>query len=312
MTRNIIITGAGGLVGLNLLTQMESLHNKIIAIDKNIDRINLIKRLFPEVQAECVDLNIGVGQWEHLFINCQNIIQLHAQIHDLHPEPYWNNNVHSVANVIAIAKKYNCQHLIHTSSSVVISVSNDLYVQTKAAGEKLVLDSGIPTTVLRPPLMYGCFDYKHLGFLTSLMEKLPLLPFPGHGKYVRQPLYVLTLCDIIKSALNGKPTNKTHDLIGKEKIYFIDLLKIIKKKRKISCLLLPLPLWLFACLVQTWGKLFGKAPFVKDQILALTAGDIFELSDWELEFQVKYTPFEDAFDEIIKSKYANYRSGHEE
>lgn len=310
--RNVVITGAGGLVGLNLLSQLKDQHNNIIAIDKNATRINLIKKLFPKVQAECIDLNQQESIWQNLFQQTETVICLHAQIQDLQPEPYWDNNVYSVEKVVAVAQKNNCKHFIHTSSSVVISVSNDLYVETKTAGEKAVLNSNLQYTVLRPPLMYGCFDYKHLGFLTMLMEKLPILPFPGNGKYVRQPLYVLDLCNVIISAMHKGPSHKVHDLIGKEQIYFIDLLKIIKKKRGIKCLLLPLPLWLFAFLVKTWGMIFGKAPFVKDQITALTAGDFFELSDWEKEFDVKYTKFDDAFNQVIISEYRDFRSGHEE
>lgn len=310
--RKTLVTGAGGLVGLNLLSQMVAEHADIIAIDKNQKRIDLIKKIYPDVQVECLNLNDDVETWEHLFSNSETVIQLHAQIQDLEPEPYYENNVYSIQKVVDVCKKYNCKHLIHTSSSVVISVSDDLYVRSKAEGEKIVVNSGLATTVFRPPLMYGCFDYKHLGFLTSLMEKLPLLPFPGDGKYIRQPLYVLDLCKIILAAKKSGATNQVHNLIGKEQIFFIDLLRKIRKKRKINSLLLPLPIWLFAFLVKLWGSIFGRAPFVKDQILALTAGDIFPLSDWESEFGVKYTKFEDAFDEIMISKYKNFRSGHEE
>ncbi len=310
--KNIIITGAGGLAGLNLLTQLKDQHECIIAIDKNAKRIKLIQRLFPLVQAECIDLSHDSALWEHLFSEGETVIQLHAQIQDLDPKPYWDNNVYSIEKVVTVAKKYSCKHLIHTSSSVVISVSKDLYVQTKTEGEKIVVNSGLPHTTLRPPLMYGCFDYKHLGFLTMLMEKLPVLPFPGNGKYIRQPLYVLDLCAVILSAMKKGPSNQVHDLIGKEQIYFINLLKIIRDKRKIKSLLLPLPLRLFAFLVKLWGTIFGKAPFVKDQILALTAGDFFELSDWESEFGVQYTSFDDAINQVLASKYKDYRSGHDE
>ena len=306
--RNILITGAGGLVGLNLLTKMQDKHYNIIAIDKNSKRIQLIKEMYPDIETHCIDLATDSKSWKYLFDEIETVIQLHAQIQDLEEKPYWDNNVYSVEKVLECSKK--CKHFIHTSSSVVISVSNDLYVKTKAQGEKLVVQSNLPYTVLRPTLMYGCFDYKHLGFLTSLMEKLPVLPFPGHGKYIRQPLYVLDLCDIILKAINKGSTHNVHNLIGKEKIFFLDLLKIIRKKRKINCMLLPLPISLFAFLVKSWGKVVGKAPFVKDQILALTAGDIFSDEDWEREFDVTYTSFDDAFDQIINSHYKDYRSGH--
>lgn len=308
----IIITGAGGLVGLNFLSLNENLHSRIIAIEKNPIRVDLIKKLFPLVEAHCIDLNTEEANWKGLFFDANILIQLHAQIHDLDEKPYWDNNVYSIEKVINIAKQSSINHIIHTSSSVVISKSNDLYVQTKELGEKVVIASNIPQTILRPPLMFGNFDYKHLGFLTSLMEKLPILPFPGNGKFIRQPLYVVDLCKIIKSAIDNGPSNKVHNLIGKEQIYFIDLLKIIRSKRKINCILLPLPINLFAFLVKIWGKIFGRAPFVKDQILALTAGDIFPLEDWESEFNVKYTKFDLAFEDILQSKYKNYRSGHNE
>jgi hypothetical protein len=37
--------------------------------------------------------------------------------------------------------------------------------------------------------MFGWFDRKHLGWLSRFMKKVPVFPIPGHGRYMRQPLY---------------------------------------------------------------------------------------------------------------------------
>ncbi len=124
-------------------------------------------------------------------------------------------------------------------------------------------------------MMYGCFDYKHLGFLTMLMEKLPILPFLGNGKFVRQALYVLDLCNVIISAMHRGLSHKVHDLIGKEQIYFIDILLGIKKKRGIKCLLLTLPLWLFAFFSENLGYDFWEGSFFERSNYRFNCGRFF-------------------------------------
>ena len=48
MKKKIIITGSAGLVGLNLLTQLDPNKHEVIAIDQNIHNIKLSKRIFPK------------------------------------------------------------------------------------------------------------------------------------------------------------------------------------------------------------------------------------------------------------------------
>ena len=39
--------------------------------------------------------------------------------------------------------------------------------------------------ILRPTLMFGWFDRKHLGWLSNLMVSFPLFPIPGKGQFIR-------------------------------------------------------------------------------------------------------------------------------
>ncbi|MEK6845421.1 MAG: NAD-dependent epimerase/dehydratase family protein, partial [Nanoarchaeota archaeon] len=108
--KKIIITGATGLVGMNLLALLHenNLANAkpanadkkskplspkydIIAIDKNKINLRLGKKLFPEVHFEAADL-AQPGTWEELFKNADTVIQLQAQISSPSPEPYARNN----------------------------------------------------------------------------------------------------------------------------------------------------------------------------------------------------------------------------
>jgi hypothetical protein len=92
----------------------------------------------------------------------------------------------------------------YISSSVVNSRAVDFYTETKKAQEALVLASGLPCTVLRPTLMFGWFDRKHLGWLARFMRKAPVFPVPDRGDYIRQPLYVGDFCNVIIECLDGR------------------------------------------------------------------------------------------------------------
>lgn len=306
----IVITGAAGLVGMNLMSEMHdngfSKNNDITVIDKNSNNIKLAKRLYPEFKFAVSDISVP-GSWEKHFKNSDIVIQLQAQISSAYADPYIRNNIDSVNNVIEVCKKYGIKHLIHASSSQALSIAKDHYTYTKRAGENAVHISGVPHTIFRPTLMYGCFDIKHLGYITSIMEKSPILPIPGSGKYTRQPLYVKDFCKIILQSIKEGPDNEIHDIIGKEKIYFIDIMREIRKKKRITRLFVNIPIPIFIRLLNLYAFIFRKRPFVPDQLRAMIIGDVFKSDDWEKKFGIKYTKLTDALSEIYNSPYYKYR-----
>jgi len=305
--KKIIITGAAGLVGMNLLSMMDRNKYRIIVIDKIKENLFLAKRLFPEIEIVGADLS-QLGGWQQEFKGANTVIQLQAQISSPLESPYIKNNILSVKNVVEVCEENKVKNLIHFSSSVVISAASDNYTHTKKNGERIVAESKVPHTILRPPLMYGCFDVKHLGFLTRLLEVSPIFPVPGNGKYMRQPLFVEDICRIVIKLIELKPKNKVFNVIGKERIDWIDLMKMISQEKKIKRVYLNIPIPFFLFLIRTYGLMTGSKPFVPDQLKALMAKDDFPVTDWDKEFKVNYTPFREGIRKMLHSKYYKYRS----
>ena len=301
----VVVTGAAGLVGQNLVPMLVREGYRVTAIDRN-KNIELLKRLNPKVTCLRTDISTH-GDWEAAFKGADCVVQLHAQIAAQSMGPFVRSNVDGVKNVLAMCKKNNVKNLVHLSSSVVISVAKDEYTRTKRLGEELVHKSGIAHTILRPPLMYGCFDAKHLGWITRFMEKIPVVPVPGSGKYVRQPLFVEDLCKVIVELTKRAPKNEIRNIIGKEKIPYIDLLRIICRTRGWKRLFLPLPLWLFAFMLRVYSFVTRKTTFTPEQMKALVAGDEFPTTDnWSEEFGVRCTPFKEAMWKVWHSPCSKY------
>lgn len=299
--KKIILTGGAGLVGLHLLPFLRKQGYEIVVLDKHVHNIALVKAIAPEAQTHQVDLCANLNEWEGIFQGAHCVVQLQAQITSPHREQHWKNNVTAVKNVLQACQKAQVPHLIHISSSVVLTQAPDFYTETKRLGENLVRESTIAHTILRPPLMYGIFEKKHLGKIVELMKKLPLIPFPGTGRYIRQPLYVEDFCAVIARCIQKKPAEDVYNIIGHERIFFIDMLRQMAQSEGLSSKIVPLPLPLFKGLLRLNALLPGSAPFVPEQLTALTAGDEFEVGNWSMVFDRPYTSYKQALKEMKNS-----------
>jgi len=288
------------MVGQSLVPRLVARGDAVVALDKHAVNLDILAGRAPGVRARVADL-AEPGPWRDDLRGADAVIDLKAQITAPEVGPHRRNNVEATRQVLEACRAAAVPHLVYLSSSVVISVADDFYTRTKREGEEAVRSSGVPHTVLRPPLMYGPGDVKHLGRVLALMERFPLLPLPGDGRYMRQPLYVGDLCGVILAALERPPTGAVHNVIGHERIDFVELLRRIRALRGVRCALLPVPLPLFRLAVALQARLARKPTFTREQLDALVAGDDFPVEDWAGTFGVPYTPFDAIAPQVYRS-----------
>jgi uncharacterized protein YbjT (DUF2867 family) len=209
------------------------------------------------------------------------------------------NNIAATDLILDVMKRERVPYLVHISSSVVDSVADDDYTRTKREQEERVRAAGIECVVLRPTLMFGWFDRKHLGWLSRFMRKVPVFPIPGHGRYMRQPLYVGDFCNVIISCLEQRTAGEVFQITGLEEISYIDIIRGVRAAVGARCLILNIPLGLFAGLLKIWALFDKTPPFTADQLQALVAGDEFAVIDWPRIFAVTPTPFAQAVRETF-------------
>ena len=214
----IVVLGAAGLVGQNLIVELKAQgYRQLVAIDKHAHNLGVLAQLHPDVTTVLADL-AEPGPWREHLRGAARVLQLQAQITGKEAQLFVRNNLDSTKLVLEAVREHQVPFLVHISSSVVNSVADDDYTNTKKAQEKLVLDSGLPCCVLRPTLMFGWFDPKHLGWLSRFMEKVPVFPIPGHGRYMRQPLYNRDFCRIIVQCMERAPDRAIYDIVGDTRI----------------------------------------------------------------------------------------------
>lgn len=297
--RKIILPGGAGLVGQNLIARLKIKgYDNVVVIDKHKANLSLLKQVQPHVETVFADLS-EQGDWQKHFQGADVVVMLQAQIGGNNYEDFVHNNIDATHHILNLIKLHNIPRLVHISSSVVESVADDFYTNTKKDQEQIVIDSGITCPILRPTLMFGWFDRKHLGWLSRFMAKVPVFPIPGHGRYMRQPLYAGDFSNIIISCIENSHLNGTYNISGHEKIDYIDMIREIKRATGVKTIIANIPFSLFYALIWVWGLFDKNPPFTTQQLSALTAKDEFEVIDWPAIFGVPYTPYTKALDETF-------------
>ncbi len=291
----IIITGAAGLVGQNLIVRLKAAGcTDIVGIDKHPANTRILAQLHPDIQVIKADLAHDDG-WQESFSGAATLIQMHAQIGGLDWAEFEANNITATRRVLAAAETAGIPYLVHSSSSVINSAAVDFYTESKKAQESLVDASSILHVVLRPTLMFGWFDRKHLGWLARFMRRVPLFPIPGAGHYIRQPLYVGDYCDIVIACLKGRITG-SYNISGQERIDYIDLIRALRRAVRAKTANVCIPFRFFEMLLEIYARFDHNPPFTTKQLRALVTPDEFEVIDWPGLFGVRATPLAEAFD----------------
>ncbi len=295
----IVLPGGAGLVGQNLVARLKAKgYTNIVVLDKHSANLSVLKQVQPGITVEYADL-AEPGEWQRHFVGAEVVVMLQAQIGGNEYQEFVRNNIDATRLVLDAIKANHIPYLVHISSSVVESVADDFYTNTKKDQEKMVLESGIACPVLRPTLMFGWFDRKHLGWLSRFMKKVPVFPIPGNGRYMRQPLYVGDFANIIISCIENRIRDGIYNISGHEKVDYIDIIREIKRATGVNTVIAKIPYSVFYALLWIWGLFDKNPPFTTQQLAALGAKDEFEVIDWPGIFGVPYTPFAKAIDETF-------------
>ena len=245
------------------------------------------------LQRDLAGDDVGANNWSMELAGCHTLVIAHAQIGGTDSAEFTRNNIQATERVVEAARRHNVAYVINISSSVVNSMAKDDYTETKKAQEALVVASGIKQVVLRPTLMFGWFDRKHLGWLARFMQKVPVFPIPGSGRFLRQPLFAGDFCDLIAASIE-KETTGIYNITGQERIDYIDLIRAVKTVTGAKCRIQSIPYRLFAAMLTINGLIDRNPAFTVKQLEALTTPDEFEVIDWPTIFAVRATPLQDA------------------
>jgi len=92
-------------------------------------------------------------------------------------------------------------HLVLLGSTRKFTRWPDQHGNDVLAGEAALLSSGRPSVMLHPTMIYGAQGEDNVQRLAALIRRLPVLPLPGGGRFLVQPIYQGDVTRAIRAAL---------------------------------------------------------------------------------------------------------------
>ena len=218
----IAITGGTGFVGLHT-------SRALIAAGHDVRLVARGVRSGPRpngAQMVRADVASGEGLVEALR-GADVLVHLVAVIRERGGQTFDRVNRQGAENVAAAAREAGIRHIIHNSALGADPDPAFPYLFTKWQGEQAMRASGIPCDVLRPSLMFGTGD----GFFTQLVKLIrwnPVVPVPGDGRAMFQPLAIGDLARIVVQLVESGPRNVLAEVGGPDWLSLEDIINVIK------------------------------------------------------------------------------------
>src|SRR5271166_5812362 len=107
------------------------------------------------------------------------------------------------------------------------------------AGEAALLASGRKGVMLHPTMIYGAQGENNVQRLAALLRRLPLLPLPGGGRFLVQPIHQSDVVRCIRAALDRRwPEPASLVVAGPRPVRYAEFVRAAGLRRS---LILPFP-----------------------------------------------------------------------
>ena len=306
-SKEILLFGATGQIGRNLIRKLSKNNYKITAVTRNIHRAGyILKTQANPGYLTLVELkNFQLEKIEELIKNCSICVNLIGILYESKKISFKTIHTNLPSMLSSVANKYKIEKFLHLSSLGIEKSSDSKYASSKLEGEIKIKKNFKNSIIVKPSIVYSVDDKFTTNFMT-LLSRLPIMPLYYGGKTKFAPIHVLDLVDILYNLIDGENRNMILECVGPEELSFKEiiskLLFSIKKKR----LMIPLPMP-FAKISAKVLQLFPKPLLTEDQLKLLKYDNV-KSGKYKTNFDIGIKTNRLFSDEIEKYSF-NWRDG---
>ena len=305
--KEILLFGASGQIGRNLIRKLTQNNYKIIAVTRNIHRAGyIIKTQANPGYLELVEIkNFNIDKIEELMNRCSICINLIGILFEKKKDHF--KSIHTdLPNLLAqAANKINLDKFIHISALGIEDAFDSKYAKSKLEGEKKIIKNFSNSIILKPSIIYSVDDNFTTRFM-KLLSILPIMPLYYSGNTKFTPIHVSDIVNIIYKMVESKNKNIILECIGPETLSFKEIIKILLNSIEKKRLLIPFP----TPLAKLSAKLLQllPQPLLTEDQLKLLKYDNIKSGKYKNNFDLGLDAKKKFSDEIVKYSY-NWKSG---
>jgi nucleoside-diphosphate-sugar epimerase len=141
---------------------------------------------------------------------------------------------------------------------------------TRIAAEGRIEGSRLAWTILRPTMIYGTERDRNISRLIRFLRRAPVVPLPGGGQALVQPVHVEDLAVAVGGVLSSAAAEKrAYNLSGAQPVSLRDLVAFILSKLSRRPAMIAVPIGPMAFLAGLWRRTDLPPRISKEQVLRL-------------------------------------------
>ena len=228
----ILLTGATGLLGGQVLRALLERNIEVRAYTRGSSNwkdasISDLRRRGVEITLADI---LDEDKLSQAVQGCTAIINLIGIFKERDGSKFEAVHIEAVKRLLALAQEHGVQRFIHVSCLGSAEHSVSPYLETKWAGEQLVLQSDLYWTILKPSFMFG-EKFPLMEWLSPLVKFKPFMPIIGSGLNEVQPVSLddVARC-LVECIYDRGSVSQVFELGGPEVYSMVDLMELIRSE----------------------------------------------------------------------------------
>ncbi len=297
----VLVTGASGFVGSHVVPELLAAGHRVVAVSRS-------ERAAPQAGARTghpadAGIEVRLADVRRAETLPPALAGVDAVVHLAAIPRDWNGgrdllavNLGGTRNVVAAMQAAGVRRLVHLGALGVVDRPDLHYGASKARAERVVAESGLDWTILKPSLMFGPRD-GFFNLLAGLVRMSPgLVPVPGRGRARFQPLHAADLARCVRVALERPETiGARYELGGPRTWSYREILGEVLRGLGARRVIVPVPVPLIAIVARTAEALRLRGfPVASDQLRQLVFDNVTTADSVVRSFGFEPRPMEGA------------------
>ena len=288
----ILLTGATGFVGSNLMKELLKQGLQVRCLVRNPDRADALKKTGAElVKGDITDKDSIAKALEDDKVEAA--VHLVGILAETGKATFEAIHTQGTRNMVEACKAKGIKRFIHISALGTKANARSQYHKTKWAAEEIIRASGLGYTIFRPSVMFGKED-KFTNLFAGIIKISPFIMIPGNGQNKMQPVFVKDLASAMTMTVkDSRHINKVYEIGGPEKLAFDEIIDTVCRVLGKMRLKIHIPIWFMRPGAAIAECILRKPPITRDQLLMLEEDNVTDNNALESVFNIKPVGFEE-------------------
>ncbi len=194
--------------------------------------------------------------------------------------------------IVAAAEETGLKRAVFVSTTAVFTSLNASSRSLRLAAEDVIRHSALHWTIVRPTMIYGAPGDRNMARLLRLVRRSPVVPLPGGGHGLQQPVHVDDLARAVVAAVESPlAVGKAYDVAGPDPLSLRQVVQEAAAAVGPSPRLVSVPLAPAVAAAKAYERVVARPRLSAEQLRRLAEDKVFDIAAARHDLGFEPRPF---------------------